>query len=112
MKIVSDWKWFVEAIILNDASYRYIDILLSVFDRFGISSTNRDTMFEEKFCILRELINERILLDYKNFIDLDYELYKKELEIRSSLSYRLGNLILQPLTLAKKVYKKIIRKQC
>lgn len=40
-RIISDWCFFVDALIINNASYQEYDDVLSVFDRSGISiSTN------------------------------------------------------------------------
>lgn len=106
LKIVSDWKWFLQTIIFHDASYRYIDILLSVFDCFGISSVKQDQMFEERERVLHELLSERILQDYQNFLGMDSRVYEKELEVRSSLRYRIGNMVLCPFMWMKKYFNK------
>lgn len=38
LKIVSDWKWFLLAICINNASYRHVNEVISVFYYDGISS--------------------------------------------------------------------------
>lgn len=106
LKIVSDWKWFIKTIIQCDASCRYIDVLLSVFDCSGISSTKQDLMFEEREHVLYELLSKRILQDYQYFINQDSKLYEKELKVRSSLRYRIGDFILRPITWMQKYIHK------
>ena len=39
-RIMSDWCFFLEAVIVQQCSYRTLDILLSKFNCFGISSTS------------------------------------------------------------------------
>ena len=64
LKIVSDWKWFLQALGLGSATGRYIDMMMSVFDCSGISETQKELMIEERNKVLHELIPDRILKDY------------------------------------------------
>lgn len=42
-KVISDWCFFVDSMIVNNCSFRvFKDIILTSFNEFGISSTNRD----------------------------------------------------------------------
>ena len=63
-KIISDWKFFLQAIIFDNVSCRSIDTVICDYDRHGISSTNRDLREFERQEVLRELFPERILADY------------------------------------------------
>ena len=65
LKIVSDWKFFLEAIILNNCSIRYIDEYIAEFDITGVSTSNPDKMWKEKEQVLSELVPPRVLADYK-----------------------------------------------
>ncbi|MBO4536592.1 MAG: glycosyltransferase [Bacteroidales bacterium] len=69
LRIVSDWKFFVQALILNNASYRLIDNIISEFDCGGISSKNRDLCEKERRLVLKELFPDRVLLDYYKFLN-------------------------------------------
>ena len=40
--IVSDWKWYLQAIILGEEKPVYTDIDVTLFDMHGISETNKD----------------------------------------------------------------------
>ena len=63
-KIISDWKFFLQAIIFDNVSCRSIDTVICDYDRHGISSTNRDLREFERQEVLGELFPERILADY------------------------------------------------
>lgn len=65
LKIVSDWKFFLEAIILNNCSIRYIDEYIAEFDITGVSTSNPDLMWKEKERVLSELFPLRVLADYR-----------------------------------------------
>lgn len=67
LRIVSDWKFFVEIFILKNVSYQHINLILSVFDLYGISTENQELMMKERMLVLRDLFPERILLDYEKF---------------------------------------------
>lgn len=66
LKIVSDWKFFVQAIIINDCSVRYVDDYVAVFDLEGISTSNPDNMWIEKEQVLLSFFPPRVIEDYKN----------------------------------------------
>lgn len=65
LKIVSDWKFFLEEIIFNNRSYAPIDVIVSDFDMSGCSNTNRTLLQEERELVLKNLVPQRILIDYK-----------------------------------------------
>ena len=64
LKIVSDWKWFLQAIILGGEKPVYADIDVSLFDMHGISETNKTLDKAERKRVLGELIPSTILADY------------------------------------------------
>jgi glycosyltransferase involved in cell wall biosynthesis len=66
LKIVSDWKFFVQAIVLHNCSVRYIDEIVARFDTNGVSTTNPDKMWKEKEQVLAELFPPRVLADYQH----------------------------------------------
>ena len=45
-KIVADWKWFVSAILYNNASYEFVPLIIAISQEGGISQT--DKMFLER----------------------------------------------------------------
>lgn len=63
-KIVSDWKWFLQAIILEGEMPVYVDIDVTLFDMTGISEKNKALDKTERRRVLSELIPSTILADY------------------------------------------------
>lgn len=67
LKIVSDWKWYLQAIILGGEKPKYVDIDVTLFDMTGISETNKDLDKEERKRVLEQLIPNAILTDYERY---------------------------------------------
>ncbi|KQT15253.1 hypothetical protein ASG31_15085 [Chryseobacterium sp. Leaf404] len=69
-KIVSDWEFFLKAIVIHQAKYKNINLTVSDFDNSGISSnhSNKVLMKNEKQAVYQKyfpnLQNEIILLDF------------------------------------------------
>ena len=64
LKIVSDWKWYLQAIVLGEEKPCYVDIDVTLFDMTGISETNHDLLKKEKTEALSSLVNSSIVKDY------------------------------------------------
>jgi hypothetical protein len=64
LKIVSDWKWFLQAIGLGKVRPIYVDIDVTIFDASGISETNLELRNKERRQVLEELLPPAILADY------------------------------------------------
>lgn len=64
LRICSDWKWYMQAIILGDVDPVYTDIDVTLFDMTGISETNKELLESERKQLLTEMINPKILADY------------------------------------------------
>lgn len=64
LRIVSDWKWFLQAIILGEEKPVYTDVDVTVFDMNGISETNKKLDRIERRAVLNELIPKSIIADY------------------------------------------------
>lgn len=66
LKIASDWRFFVEALIFDNCSFRNIDNIICEFDGKGISAQTPFKMIDdEQESVRRELLPPRILDDYK-----------------------------------------------
>ena len=63
-RIVSDWKWFMQAIAFGGEKPVYSDSDVSLFDMTGISETNKELARKERAEVLGELIPASILADY------------------------------------------------
>jgi GT2 family glycosyltransferase len=63
-KIVSDWKWYLQAIVLGGEQPVYTDLDVTLFDMNGISETNKALDKLERTAVLSEIIPSTILSDY------------------------------------------------
>lgn len=64
LKIVSDWKWYLQAIGLGRVQPDYVDIDVTIFDDGGISETNLALRNAERRQVLEELLPPAVLWDY------------------------------------------------
>jgi len=72
LKIVSDWKWYLNVVVLNGAKVQFADLFVTCFDRTGISSTQLDLDKAERRTVLEEMIPASILADYDRYaFDMD-----------------------------------------
>lgn len=67
LKIVSDWKWYVQAIILGGEKPKYVDLNVTLFDMTGISETNKELDKAERKQVLELMFPHAILADYERF---------------------------------------------
>ena len=64
LRVVSDWKWFLQAIALGEEKPVYTDINVTLFDMTGISETDKELTRKERRQVLEESIPAPILNDY------------------------------------------------
>lgn len=64
LKIVSDWKWYLKAIVFGEEKPVYVDIDVTLFDMTGISETNKELDKTERRQVLTEMVPKTILSDY------------------------------------------------
>ena len=64
LKIVSDWKWYLQAIGLGRVKPEYVDLDVTIFDDGGISETNLALRNAERRKVLEELLPPAVLWDY------------------------------------------------
>ena len=64
LKIVSDWKWYLQAIGLGRVKPVYVDIDVTIFDDGGISETNLSLRNAERRKVLQEVLPPAVLWDY------------------------------------------------
>lgn len=73
-KICSDWKFFIQTLILNNCSFKSIENTIVYYNTTGISATNKELLVYERNHILKSIgIPPRILDNYHN---LDRETYE------------------------------------
>lgn len=71
LRIVSDWKWYLQAIVLGDEKPQYTDIDVTLFDMTGISESDgsKDKIQKERQIVLKDLIPSVYLHDYERYAD-------------------------------------------
>ena len=67
LKIVSDWKWYLQAIVLGNEKPKYVDLDVTLFDMTGISETNKELTQAERKQVLKQLFSEAVLKDYEQY---------------------------------------------
>lgn len=76
LKIVSDWKFWIETLILENETYKTVPFVISNFEVGGVSCSNIEVTKKEREKVLRDLIPARILDDYNRiFNNADGNLY-------------------------------------
>lgn len=67
LKIVSDWKFFIQTIVFSNCTCKIVDDIVSYFEEGGISS-RQYLCDQERMSVLTELLPERVRLDYLHFV--------------------------------------------
>lgn len=75
LKIVSDWKFYLQTIVKGNEPVLYKNIDVSIFDMQGISNTSANIEKEERNKVLCELIPTAIIKDYEKYW---FEIYRIE----------------------------------
>lgn len=92
-KINADWKFFVQTIVLNNASVRFSEVIFANFDRSGLSSRNLDKLLIERREILESLIPKRISTDYLEICPYYYEVIRVSWLLKHPFFYKLYKTI-------------------
>jgi glycosyltransferase involved in cell wall biosynthesis len=67
LKIVSDWKFFLQSIGIGNEPTKSINLDAVLFDMSGISSTNSNLDKAERRKVLEELLPQNLLNDFDNY---------------------------------------------
>ena len=67
LKICSDWKFYMQSIVLGKATTKHVDIVVTHFDMNGISETRKNILNEERNRLLKEMVPQGILKDYDRY---------------------------------------------
>lgn len=99
-KILSDWKFCLETLVIDNCSFRTVEIIVADYEDGGISSNSNGLLPVERELILKELFPPRILVDYQKLIPVDDELLDQSLLLTQTvgarkLVKRFSNLILR-----------------
>lgn len=64
LKICSDWKWYVNAVVFEGEKLYYVPIDVTIFDTTGISEKNLAFREQERHAELEKMLPAAILKDY------------------------------------------------
>lgn len=78
-RIVSDWAFFLKQALKN-RSFEYIDEVVSCFDTDGISRTNPELVDQERETVLKELIPDMLVRDFRRIDELEAVLNNKHVK--------------------------------
>lgn len=67
LKIVSDYKWYVQVIAINGVMPVYVDIDVTIFDMSGISTINCTLDKAERRKVLEEVLPLSVIADYEQY---------------------------------------------
>ena len=100
LKISADWKFFVQAIIFENCSFRYVEENVSRYDTEGISSSNPKLMWMEKEQVLRDFFPSRLLSDYQYMkaSECQTQMLAPQLRVNYGIDkilYRIGKFLLK-----------------
>lgn len=102
-RIISDWIFFIETIIFQNKTYKYVPICITKFDGYGISASDQTLI--ERADFLKKRFPEKILADYERFKDKDSPLL--DLIPMFNKTYRLHKFIYQTVKSILYIYTKI-----
>jgi len=86
LRIVSDWKWYLDAVLNHNAKVAFTDIYVSYFDNTGISSTSPALDKAERRQVLEQMLPPAVLADYDRY---HFAIDQYERLRRYSLLYKL-----------------------
>lgn len=67
LRICSDWKWFVNAVVFGGEKLFYVPIDVTIFDTTGISEKNLESREKERHAELEKMLPAAILKDYDRY---------------------------------------------
>jgi glycosyltransferase involved in cell wall biosynthesis len=87
-RILSDWKFCIEALVFDNCSFRNSDVIVADYDTTGISTHSNGLLPQERERILQELFPPRIVADYRRLAPVDDELLDQSLLLTQTLRAR------------------------
>jgi glycosyltransferase involved in cell wall biosynthesis len=100
LKISSDWKFFVQTLILDNCTICYLDEFVARYDTDGLSSSNPKLMRQEKEAVMSALFPPRVLADYRKVKESECLTQTLTPQLRKrygidKLLFRLGSFLLK-----------------
>lgn len=71
LRIVGDWKFYMQQIVKYDRTVRLIDLVISKREQGGISNSDSELNSEERIMVLNKTLPPGVLKDYYSLANLD-----------------------------------------
>ena len=84
LRIVGDWKFYMQQIVCNERTVKLTDIVVSRREQGGISNANSSLNTEERLNVLHEILPPGVYKDYDSLAKLDKTTLYKLLNICDS----------------------------
>lgn len=94
LRIVSDWKFFLETLGLHKSTVLYTDRNISCFDMSGICNTQKELLLSEREKVLGEMVPLPILSDYREFSQELYWIRMIKKQKLTALLYKITKKLL------------------
>lgn len=86
VRISADWLFFVQAIVMQSAAVKFVDLFFSDFDLTGVSSNN-EAVLKEREEVLKKVLPERIARDYIQIAPHYYEVIRLQWLLNHPICY-------------------------
>lgn len=93
LKINSDWKFFIQTIVLDNVSVKTVSLVVADYDGEGISTVHMDWLLEEREKVFKQLIPERIASNYMHVFPHYYEVKRVKWLLKHKGFYRLYRMV-------------------
>ena len=80
LKIVSDWKLWIQTIVFDNCKVQWLDIIVADYDMTGISSKENKLDNIEREIVLNQLFPPLILNELNNYQSLRYEPFVRKIK--------------------------------
>lgn len=112
-KLVADWKFYTEVLVVNNGTFRMLNSIIAYFDSTGVSQKRKKDVSMEQYLAAQSMFPPRILEDYKKYKAVQSSILSLIPEIRDSAGfanfvYRLLSTLIK---MRKIAYKVIGKKQ-
>lgn len=106
LRIVSDWKFFLQTLVLDNCTYKGIDMFISVYDVSGLTYSNYEFFGKERIMVVEQMFPVRVLDDIKELCEGKTWEDKLYIGIKKSryhkLLYRMNVILMKIMTSYKK----------
>lgn len=88
VRISADWLFFVQTIVMQSATVKFVDLFFSDFDLTGVSSNN-EAVLKEREEVLKKILPERIARDYIKIAPHYYEVIRLQWLLNHPICYKI-----------------------